>query len=106
MFGEHTKKDKRVVQPSTFKLTNISIAGRVQLASTTATHVYLNPTTGPMKSIATRFTYILLNPLRSIQGQGSVLLYNTGTSLPPAYTLFHNHVLYLLLLWRRGHNLS
>ncbi|KAM0052470.1 hypothetical protein Hdeb2414_s0007g00248571 [Helianthus debilis subsp. tardiflorus] len=26
----------------------------VQLASTTATHVYLNPTTGPMKSIATR----------------------------------------------------
>ncbi|KAF5822618.1 hypothetical protein HanRHA438_Chr01g0029181 [Helianthus annuus] len=54
MFGEHSKKDKRVVQPSTFKLTNISIAGRVQLASTTATHVYLNPTTGPMKSIATR----------------------------------------------------
>ncbi|KAJ0957465.1 hypothetical protein HanPSC8_Chr01g0027591 [Helianthus annuus] len=54
MFGEHTKKDKRVVQPSTFKLTNISIAGRVQLASTTATHVYLNPTTGPIKSIATR----------------------------------------------------
>ncbi|MFS7906602.1 hypothetical protein Hanom_Chr01g00061201 [Helianthus anomalus] len=54
MFGEHTKKDKRVVQPSTFKLTNISIAGRVQLTSTTATHVYLNPTTGPMKAIATR----------------------------------------------------
>ncbi|KAJ0799895.1 hypothetical protein HanPI659440_Chr03g0096681 [Helianthus annuus] len=93
MFGEHTKKDKRLVQPSTFKLTHLSVAGRVQLASTTATHVYQKPTTGPMKSIATRFTYILLNPLRSIQGQGSILL-------------FHNHVLYLLLLWRRGHNLS
>ncbi|MFS7931871.1 hypothetical protein Hanom_Chr04g00361141 [Helianthus anomalus] len=46
MFGEHTKKDKRVVQPSTFKLTHLSIAGRVQLVSTTATRVYLNSTTG------------------------------------------------------------